>query len=50
MHLPGLYVLDELTGWQAHYDTGHWHKLVKEMVDHNVNHPSILFWDNGKNG
>jgi Glycosyl hydrolases family 2, TIM barrel domain/Glycosyl hydrolases family 2, sugar binding domain/Glycosyl hydrolases family 2 len=46
----GLYVLDELTGWQAHYDTGIGRKLVKEMVDHDVNHPSILFWDNGNEG
>jgi glycosyl hydrolase family 2 len=46
----GLYVLDELTGWQAHYDTDIGKKLVKEMVDHDVNHPSILFWDNGNEG
>ncbi len=46
----GLYVLDELTGWQAHYDTGVGRKLVKEMVEHDVNHPSILFWDNGNEG
>ncbi|MEO8735410.1 MAG: glycoside hydrolase family 2 TIM barrel-domain containing protein [Edaphobacter sp.] len=46
----GLYVFDELTGWQAHYDTDIGHKLVKEMVEHDVNHPSILFWDNGNEG
>jgi hypothetical protein len=46
----GLYVLDELTGWQAHYDTDIGKKLVKEMVEHDVNHPSILFWDNGNEG
>jgi beta-galactosidase/beta-glucuronidase len=46
----GLYVLDELTGWQAHYDTDIGHKLVEEMVEHDVNHPSILFWDNGNEG
>ena len=46
----GLYVLDELTGWQAYYDTDVGHKLVKEMVEHDVNHPSILFWDNGNEG
>jgi hypothetical protein len=46
----GLYVLDELTGWQAHYDTGIGKKLVREMVEHDVNHPSILFWDNGNEG
>jgi hypothetical protein len=46
----GLYVLDELTGWQAHYDTDIGRKLVREMVEHDVNHPSILFWDNGNEG
>ena len=46
----GLYVLDELTGWQAHYDTGVGRNLVKELVEHDVNHPSILFWDNGNEG
>ena len=46
----GLYVLDELTGWQANYDTDIGKKLVKEMVEHDVNHPSILFWDNGNEG
>jgi hypothetical protein len=46
----GIYVLDELGGWQAHYDTEIGQKLVKEMVEHDVNHPSIIFWDNGNEG
>lgn len=46
----GLYVLDELGGWHGHYDTEIGKKLVKEMVEHDVNHPSILFWDNGNEG
>ncbi len=46
----GIYVLDELGGWHAHYDTDIGQKLVKEMVEHDVNHPSILFWDNGNEG
>ena len=46
----GIYVLDELGGWQAHYDTDIGQKLVKEMVEHDVNHPSIIFWDNGNEG
>jgi hypothetical protein len=46
----GLYVLDELAGWHAHYDTDIGKKLVKEMVEHDVNHPSIIFWDNGNEG
>ncbi|GAB3931733.1 glycoside hydrolase family 2 TIM barrel-domain containing protein [Mucilaginibacter myungsuensis] len=46
----GLYVLDELTGWQSKYDTLVGRKLVKELVVRDVNHPSILFWDNGNEG
>ncbi len=47
----GLYVLDELAGWQRPaYDTEVGEKLVKEMVVRDVNHPSILFWDNGNEG
>lgn len=46
----GLYVLDELAGWQAFYDTGVGGKRVKEMVTRDVNHPSILLWDNGNEG
>lgn len=46
----GLYVLDELTGWQQAYDTETGKKLVAEMVTRDVNHPSILFWNNGHEG
>jgi hypothetical protein len=46
----GLFVLDELAGWQKHYDTEVGKKLVKEMVLRDVNHPSILAWDNGNEG
>lgn len=46
----GLYVIDELTGWQANYDTETGKKLVKELVVHDVSHPSILFWANGNEG
>lgn len=46
----GLYVLDELTGWQAKYDTVVGRRLVKELVVRDVNHPSVLFWDNGNEG
>lgn len=46
----GLFVLDELTGWQAAYDTVIAHKLVKELVVRDVNHPSIVLWDNGNEG
>ncbi|BDI28702.1 beta-galactosidase [Capsulimonas corticalis] len=46
----GLYVLDELGGWQHKYDTGIGKKLVEEMVTRDVNHPSIVFWDNANEG
>jgi hypothetical protein len=46
----GLYVLDELTGWQKFYDTDVGKRLVPELVRRDVNHPSILFWDNGNEG
>lgn len=46
----GLYVMDELTGWQNKYDTISGRKLVKEVVIRDVNHPAILFWDNGNEG
>ncbi|HYC29797.1 MAG TPA: glycoside hydrolase family 2 TIM barrel-domain containing protein, partial [Chitinophagaceae bacterium] len=46
----GLYVLDELAGWQKYYSTAAGEPLVKEMVTRDLNHPSILFWDNGNEG
>jgi hypothetical protein len=46
----GLYVLDELAGWQGFYDLPTGTRLVGEMVRRDVNHPSILFWDNGNEG
>ena len=46
----GVFVLDELTGWHHAYDTGVGSKLVKEMIEKDVNHPSIVIWDNGNEG
>jgi hypothetical protein len=46
----GVYVLDELAGWHNHYDTDIGTKLVEEMVTRDVNHPCILFWNNGNEG
>jgi len=46
----GLFVLDELAGWHGHYDTPTGTKLVKEMIDHDVNHPSVILWANGNEG
>ena len=46
----GLFVMDELAGWHGHYDTPTGTKLAKEMLQHDVNHPSIVFWANGNEG
>ena len=46
----GIYVLDELSGWHKSYDTPTGQRLIKEMVVRDVNHPCILFWDNGNEG
>lgn len=47
----GLFVLDELAGWQKPpYDTLIGKKLVEEMVARDVNHPCIVLWDNGNEG
>ena len=46
----GLFVVDELAGWHGHYDTPTGTKLVREMLVHDMNHPSIIFWSNGNEG
>jgi Glycosyl hydrolases family 2, TIM barrel domain/Glycosyl hydrolases family 2, sugar binding domain/Glycosyl hydrolases family 2/Beta galactosidase small chain/Beta-galactosidase, domain 4 len=46
----GLYVLDELAGWQRAYDKDSARRLIGQMIQRDVNHPSILFWDNGNEG
>jgi Glycosyl hydrolases family 2, TIM barrel domain/Glycosyl hydrolases family 2, sugar binding domain/Glycosyl hydrolases family 2 len=47
----GLYVLDELPGWQAPpYDTEVGKTILREMVARDLNHPSVLLWDNGDEG
>ena len=46
----GMFVLDELAGWQKFYDTPTARRLVKETVIRDVNHPSIVLWDNGNEG
>lgn len=46
----GLYVLDELAGWQNAYATDVGEKLVQEMVERDLNHPSVIFWSNGNEG
>ena len=46
----GLYVLNELAGWQGFYDTPTGARLIGQMIRRDANHPSILFWDNGNEG
>lgn len=46
----GLFVIDELAGWQNGYDNEVGPKLLKSTVQRDVNHPSILIWSNGNEG
>ncbi len=46
----GMFVLDELAGWQKFYDTPTAKRLVRQVVERDVNHPSIVLWDNGNEG
>ncbi|GAB4021486.1 glycoside hydrolase family 2 [Spirosoma migulaei] len=46
----GLFVFDELAGWHGHYDTPTGTKLLKELITHDVSHPSVIFWINGNEG
>lgn len=46
----GLYVLNELGGWHGAYDTPTARRLIASLVARDVNHPSILLWDNGNEG
>jgi len=46
----GLFVLDEVTGWQDGYDTIVGPKLIKETVLKDENHPSVVVWDHGNEG
>lgn len=46
----GLYVIDEMAGWQKPYDTPTAIRLAGETVRRDVNHPSVLFWANGNEG
>jgi hypothetical protein len=46
----GLFVLDEVTGWQDSYDTIVGPKLVKETVLRDHNHPCVVVWDHGNEG
>jgi hypothetical protein len=46
----GLFLVDELAGWQNAYDTPTGKKLQKEMLMRDVNHPCIVLWSNGNEG
>jgi hypothetical protein len=46
----GLYVENELGGWHGKYDSTMGVKLAKEMVERDVNHPSVIWWSNGNEG
>ena len=46
----GLYVIDELAGWQSAYDDTTSIRLTHEMIKRDVNHPSIVIWSNGNEG
>ena len=46
----GIYVIDELAGWQKFYSSRAGEPLVKEMLLRDLNHPSIIFWANGNEG
>lgn len=46
----GLVYIDELAGWHGKYDTGVGTRLVREMVERDVNHPCIVIWSNGNEG
>jgi len=46
----GIFVVDELAGWQNSYNTKVGEKLLAEMVKRDVNHPSIIIWSNGNEG
>jgi hypothetical protein len=46
----GLFVLDELAGWQTSYDTRVGSVLAQEMLIRDINHPCIVVWDNGNEG
>ena len=46
----GIFVLNELAGWQNSYDTETGKKLATEMITRDVNHASVIIWDNGNEG
>ncbi len=43
----GIYVMNEVTGWQNSYDTIVGPKMIKEVILKDENHPSVVVWDHG---
>lgn len=46
----GVLYFDELPGWQNHYSTAVGARILKEMIEHDGNHPCIFAWGNGNEG
>lgn len=46
----GLFFIDELAGWQNAYRASIGSKLVKELIQRDMNHPSVIMWSNGNEG
>ena len=43
----GLFVVNEVTGWQDPYDTIVGPKLIKEAILKDENHPCVVIWNHG---
>lgn len=46
----GLFVLNEIAGWQDGYDTIVGPKVIRSTVRRDHNHPSVVIWNNGNEG
>lgn len=46
----GIFVISELAGWQNAYDNTVGTKLLKSLIDRDVNHPSLIMWSSGNEG
>ena len=46
----GLFVINEVAGWQDGYDTEVGPKIIKSTVLDDENHPSVVIWCNGNEG
>lgn len=46
----GLFVLNEVAGWQQGYDTEIGPKVIKATVWKDANHPAVIIWDHGNEG